>query len=189
LSHDVTFVGQLYGERGAVIDRLAQSGIHVETWGTGWGVRRWHRAAAKAPVVRSVGGRRILSRAQERTRADQQQMIEIFGTSRVNINLTDSSQAGEAQIKGRTFEVPACGGFLLTGWAQELEAYFEPGREVAVFRDTDELVDKSRFYLDHEESRRQIALAGYQRTVAEHTYERRLSELIRSMGLTGRVSR
>ena len=183
IRHDVTFVGQVYGERREVIDGLVDSGLPVQTWGTGWQVRRWHRAAARIPVMRNVGGRQLLARAQASTRCDQMQMIEIFGTSRVNVNLTESSQTGEAQIKGRTFEVPACRGFLLTGGAQDLESYYEPDREIVVFHDTTDLKDKARFYLSHERDRARIASAGYARTLAEHTWERRFSAILATLGL------
>lgn len=183
LRYDVTFVGQVYGERRGVVDQLVASGLPVQTWGTGWGVRRWHRAAARVPVVRHVGGRRLLARAQASTRCDQMQMIEIFGTSRINVNLTDSSQASEAQIKGRTFEVPACGGFLLTGWAQDIERYYEPDREMVAFHDAADLQDKAHHYLNHDRDRARIARAGYARTLADHTYERRFSEIFATMGL------
>jgi spore maturation protein CgeB len=183
LRYGVTFVGQVYGERRGVIEGLRASGLPVRAWGTGWGVRRWHRVAARLPVVSGVGGRRLLAKVQGGTRCDQMQMIEIFGTSRINLNLADSSQQAEAQIKGRTFEVPACGGFLLTGWAQDLEQYYEPDREMAVFYDAADLHEKTRYYLSHESDRARIAHAGYVRTVADHTYQRRFSEIFTRMGL------
>ena len=41
-----------------------------------------------------------------------------------------------SQIKGRTFEVPGSGGFLLTDRVAHLERYFDIGREIAVFTST-----------------------------------------------------
>ncbi len=62
-----------------------------------------------------------------------------------------------------------------------------PGREVATFADTAELVDKVRYYLASEEERADIALAGYRRTLRDHTYERRFNEIFSRIGLLGQV--
>ncbi|MDQ1600742.1 MAG: spore maturation protein CgeB [Actinomycetota bacterium] len=183
LRYDATFVGQVYGERPALVARLRAEGVQVRTWGTGWAERRWHRAVAHRPVVRSLGGRRVLAAAQARTRCSQEEMIRIFGTSRINLNFTEASQGPEAQIKGRTFEVPACGGFLLTGRSAHLEEYYEPDREVVVFDGPDELVDKVTYYLAHDDERSRVAEAGLRRTLAEHTYEQRLTRIFDRMGL------
>ena len=59
-------------------------------------------------------------------------MIEVFSRSRINLNLSNASnpwwrrwRRRRDQIKGRNFEVPGCGGFLLTQPADDLERYFE----------------------------------------------------------------
>ena len=65
------------------------------------------------------------------------------------------------QIKGRNFEVPGCGGFLLTGHADNLDAYYEPSREVVCYRDFHELIGRYRYYLEHEDERAAVAEAGY----------------------------
>jgi len=82
------------------------------------------------------------------------------------------------QIKARIFEVPGCGGFLMTQPADDLERYYTPGSEIETFDDPDELARKIGHYLAHPEERDRIALAGYARTRAEHTYEIRFSQLL-----------
>ena len=87
------------------------------------------------------------------------------------------------QIKGRNFEVPGCGGFLITGPAENLEEYYRDGEEVVIFRSQEELIDKARYYLEHEEERAAVAQAGCRRTLAEHTYVHRFAEIFERMGL------
>lgn len=86
------------------------------------------------------------------------------------------------QIKGRNFEVPGCGGFLLTGMAENLGQYYEIGKEVVCFDDRHDLIEKVRYYLKHEDERAVIAKAGYERTLREHTYARRFSEIFEQIG-------
>ena len=86
------------------------------------------------------------------------------------------------QIKGRNFEVPGCGGFLLTGMAENLGQYYEIGKEVVCFDDRHDLIEKVRYYLKHENERAVIAQAGYERTLREHTYARRFREIFEQIG-------
>jgi spore maturation protein CgeB len=177
LTHEVTFVGQPHGDRKQVVARLAQAGTPVECWGFGW------------PAGAIEHG----------------QMVEVFASSRVNLNLSNSSQVPglkarlrrltrfnpppprPAQIKGRNFEVPGCGGFLLTERVPHLERYFELDREVAVFDGVDDLVEKTNYWLGHEQERRVVAEAGYRRVLAEHTYDHRFAAIFGELGLPSTV--
>jgi spore maturation protein CgeB len=87
------------------------------------------------------------------------------------------------QIKGRNFEVPGCGGFLLTKKVDFFGKYYEIGKEVGCYDDMNDLMDKIRYYLDHEEERGRVARAGYERTVREHTYVHRFCEIFDRTGL------
>jgi spore maturation protein CgeB len=175
LEHGVTFVGQPHGDRREVIARLEAAGHEVECWGYGWPAGR----------------------------LDHEQMVRVFSSSRVNLNLSNSSTADRSlrgrvrrlvrriddggprpsQIKGRTFEVPGTGGFLLTDRVPHLEEYFELEREVAVFDSTDDLVARVGWWLEHPEERQAVADAGYRRVLAEHTYDHRFREIFAAMGL------
>jgi spore maturation protein CgeB len=183
LERDVAFVGQVYGDRPHLIRRLRDAGIDVETYGTGWAVRRRDEWLAQRAVISQLYGARRLARRRTKTRISQDQMVEVFGTTRINLNLTDASEGAQAQIKGRTFEVPACGGFLLTGRAHELESYYEPGKEIVLFDDIDDLLDKTKWYLSHDNERVAIAAAGHARTIDEHTYPHRFREIFQRIGL------
>jgi spore maturation protein CgeB len=172
--HEVTFVGQPHGNREEIIQRLVDAGHRVECWGFGW-------PAGKL---------------------DHDAMVRVFATSRVNLNLSNSSTVAPktlrakvgkllgrgpkgpqpAQIKGRNFEVPGCGGFLLTERVPHLERYFELGREVAVYDSTEDLVEQVGYWLSHEDERVAVAEAGYRRVTAEHTYDHRFDEIFRTVG-------
>ena len=161
----VSFVGQPHGDRRKVIAGLRKKGIQVETWGTGW----------------------------ERGRIEQEAMVELFSRSLINLNLSNASRRRlrshwwkrgiyDDQIKGRNFEIPGCGGFQLSGRAENLEQYFEPEREISLYGDREELTAKVFEFLGDDKKRRAIALAGYRRTLAEHTYERRFRAILSTLG-------
>ena len=102
-------------------------------------------------------------------------------------NIPDRSNADGApypdQIKARNFEIPGCGGFLLTGRADNLDDYYEVGKEIVYFENTQDLIEKVRHYLHHEDERAAIAQAGYQRTSREHLYAHRFPEIFQRLGL------
>lgn len=147
--YDVSFVGQPHSNRREVINQLRRSGIEVNTWGYGW----------KSGKIR------------------QSEMVRIFNQSKINLNLSSSSAPGQDQIKGRNFEILGCGGFLLTEYVEELEDYYRPGEELEFFYGVDDLRDKIEFYLKKEDTREAIATRGYQRTIKDHTYDRRFQQL------------
>lgn len=154
LDVQVSFIGQPHGDRRQVIDTLRRAGIDVQVYGTGWGQRISH-----------------------------QQMVSMFTRSRINLSLNNACDARFQQIKGRNFEVPACGGFLLTGAAEDLNDYYQYGKEVAAYGSTAELIDKIRHYLANEKERAAIAKAGYERTMREHTYNHRFDKIFKQAGL------
>ena len=55
---------------------------------------------------------------------------------------------------------------MLAERTDEQRALFEEGREAAYFGSFDELIDKIRYYLAHEDERARIAQAGHDRCMA-----------------------
>jgi spore maturation protein CgeB len=172
IKHEVTFVGQPHGDRRQVVAALDDAGIPVECRGFGW-----------------PGGP-----------LEHTDMVNMFASSRINLNLSNSSQVPglkaqlrrvlhlkpppprPPQIKGRNFEVPGCGGFLLTERVPHLQRYFELDREVAVFDGVDDLLDKARYWIEHEHERERVADAGYRRVLSEHTYDHRFAAIFEDLG-------
>ena len=45
------------------------------------------------------------------------------------------------------------------------------------------MIDKIKYYSKRNEEREAIAQAGYERTLREHTYEKRFNDIFKTMGL------
>jgi spore maturation protein CgeB len=76
---------------------------------------------------------------------------------------------------GRLFEAAACGTPVLTDEWDGLKDFFEPGTEILTASTTDDVVaamDRSDADLVS------IAVAARERTLADHTAERRATELV-----------
>jgi spore maturation protein CgeB len=100
---------------------------------------------------------------------------EFYSSSRLTLNVTRQSMAWLGWCpSGRLFEAAACGVPIVTDWFEGLEAFFAPGREILVARDTEGAIEALE--LDDGELRR-IARDARERALAEHTAERRAAEL------------
>jgi spore maturation protein CgeB len=174
---DVSFVGGFHPWRAWVLKRLRRAGIRVAVWGNAW-----------PNGVLSTRG-----------------MVDVFNRSKVNLNLSDSvswdlrylvsshravrnllvSRKRGEQLKGRHFEITGCGGFQLTFYTEDLERHFEISREIAVYHDEEDLVEKVGYFLRNDAEREAVAEAGWRRALRDHTYERRFRELIEEIDRRG----
>jgi len=99
-----------------------------------------------------------------------------FASSRLTLNVTRKAMAEMGWCpSGRLFEAAACGAPLLSdGWAG-IDAFFEPGKEILLARDSPDVL--AALDLDDSELRR-IADRARQRALDQHSSARRTHELI-----------
>jgi spore maturation protein CgeB len=192
---DVTFVGQAHGHRRYLIREMHRRGLPVKVWGRGWRSLPWGRwyggPLSHEGMVRLFNETRVnlnFSNSSIEAIPGNRGSRWQSGLNRVERALPTEwaflpRPAAVRQLKGRTFEIPGAGGFLLTEHVEELEEYYSLGREVVSFQSAEELIDCARFYLAHDAARRTVARAGYERTLRDHTYERRFADLFRATGL------
>jgi spore maturation protein CgeB len=167
--YDVSFVGGANRYRRWFVRHLASHGVHVDCFGAGW-----------------YNGR-----------VDFSGMLDIFRTSRINLNISNSvnpdarfilsgfrnlvsylrSPKRVEQIKARNFEIPLAGGFQLSNYVPGLERYLCIGEEVAIYSTPDDCISQIQYYLEAVTEREKIARAGNRRTALEHTYTHRLAQI------------
>jgi hypothetical protein len=101
-----------------------------------------------------------------------------LGGAKISINLV--RRANRDGHVMRTFEIPACGSFMLAERTQEHLELYEEGKEAGYFGSPEELVEKVRHYLAHGSERERIAGAAHRRvTSGGHTYKDRLQQMLR----------
>jgi spore maturation protein CgeB len=138
--HEVSFVGSLHADREQYLKILKTKGILVNLSGTA--KKRW---------------------------VSYEEMMDIFATSKVNLNFSKTYAYMKFGIKGRIFKVCLAGGFLLTEYTPGIENFFKIGEEIVCFQSPEEMVDKINYYLNHDDERQAIAQAGWQRANKEYT--------------------
>ena len=80
-------------------------------------------------------------------------------------------------VSTRSFELPACKGFMLHMDNAEIRQLYEVGHEIDVFTTAADLCEKIRFYLKNESTRLQMVENAYQRCVPAYSYDQRAREL------------
>lgn len=124
-----------------------------------------HSDTGMLPKIHAMGGASTLT-----------EMPKIFHASKINLNIT--MRPIETGLSLRIWDVLGCGGFLLTNYQAEIPEYFEIGKDLEVYESKKDLIDKVDYYLHHDAERMEIALNGYEKTAAYHTYEMRLAQMI-----------
>lgn len=88
----------------------------------------------------------------------------VFNASRINLNI--SLRSIHSGVPLRVMDIMAAGGFLLSNYQPEIAELFKEDKEVVLFRSLEEAITKIKYYLEHEDERLSISLAG-KRAVAE----------------------
>ena len=156
--YDISFVGSIRADREQYINELKDKNLPIHLFGMSWG--------------RFV---------------PQQEMLDIFGASKINLNFSKTFEYMKLGVKARIFEVTLAGGFLLTEYFPGIEKYFEIDKEIVCFRSPEEMIDKITYYLEHEEERRAIAQAGWERATSEYSSFNIVSRVFRE--IEGNASR
>jgi hypothetical protein len=104
-------------------------------------------------------------------------MYRALARSRVTLNRHINTAENNANNM-RLYEATGVGTLLVTDMKDNLGELFEIGREVVAYSSKEEAAELIRYYLAHPEEAEAIARAGQQRTLREHTYQRRMEELV-----------
>lgn len=96
------------------------------------------------------------------------ELLSLYRRARIGWNLHNSV----GPVNTRTMMLPAFGVMQICDCRDNLGKVFKLGEEVIGFETMDECVDATRYYLAHEDERRRIAIAGWQRVLADYTEEK-----------------
>lgn len=146
----VCFVGQKYGVRAEIMEKLRAS-FPDETYGKGW-------------------------KSGELSRQD---MKSIYSQVSINVGfgfIGDSRRL--VGLKGRDFEVTATGGFYLTSFHPQLAECFEEGKDIEFYRSFGELERKIAFYLLHPEKAATIGRAAQIKVRQHHLWSHRFKQIL-----------
>ena len=146
---DVSAIGAFEPERAASLKYLAQNGIRVSIWGNGW--RDWVGRYPNLDV-----------RNQYLFGEDYSKAI-----CATKINLNFLRKINRDEVTSRSVEIPACGGFMLAERTRRHLDFFDEGREAEFFSSDEELLAKTRIFLQNDPDRERISQAGLKRCLKD----------------------
>ena len=158
---DVCFVGRCEPHYRRLVAAASETGADVGIWG-GWGKAMWR------PSIRGlVRGSGVWC----------EDYVTTLNATKIGLGLLSKHAADGSTT--RSFEIPACGTFLLAERSAEHAQLFEEGKEAEFFDSGDEMKEKISWYLGHEEERRRIAAAGRAKCLrAGYSYLERMRSAI-----------
>lgn len=88
-------------------------------------------------------------------------------------------------INLRAFEIPMSGGVQFCQYSDEIASYFEDGKEIILFNNFDDMVDKARYYLKPENKpiRDSIRKAARYKAENNHTWWHRFVKVFDQLGI------
>lgn len=159
-SDEVVFIGARYPDRTRLVVGLHERGVPVRAYGRDWSrhpvdrARTWDLARPDVPSAREV---------------DRSKAYGLTAGAVAALN-SHSDQDGFTM---RTYELPGTGSLQLID-RPDVDMLYEPGREVLVFSDLDELATLCERARVDRSWARSVAERGRSRTLAEHTFDHRV---------------
>ena len=161
---DVLVYGSLYAYRSRLIEQLLRASIKLTVYGT---VGPYLR-----PTVRQVVQSRYLA-------GDEKNQL-LYGAK---IVLNTFHYAEVTSVNQKYFEINGIGAFQLCDYKPTVDEYTGVPAEAVTYRTMAEAIDKIRFYLAHPIDRHELAAQQYAHFQQYHTFDRRVTQLLETVGL------
>lgn len=161
--YNVTHIGgygAIHNERNKTLEYAAKK-VKIDFWGYGT-----NNLKKTSPILRSYHGE-----------SWGLEMYKILKQSKITLTGHITKVAGQYANNMTLFEATGCGTLLITDYKKNLSDLFVIDKEIVTYNNPEELVEKIKYYNNHENERKKIALAGQKRTLKDHTYAKRMEQL------------
>jgi len=152
---DLVFVGGPYSK----VDRLLKiekAFPQMKIYGHGWHWRTFIRSRNKIATL-LAGFWRVKNISND-------ELISIYQRSKIGINIHLSF--GPSNL--RTYQLPANGVMEICDCKDGLSQVYGIDKEVIAYNSIDEAIELIKYYLEHDEERKKIAVAGFRKTLRNY---------------------
>lgn len=153
---DVSFVGCWSPWKEHLISHIVENRKQVKVLVYGIG---WNHASSK---FKNLLGSNI------RHGVFGDELAVVYNASKINLGILSKAASNYSiadQTTVRTFQIPASRSFMLHEDTQEVRRYFDPRREIMLFRNEIELLEKIDMILNDDNLRKVFIDNGYQRAI------------------------
>ena len=118
-----------------------------------------------------------------------EEMVQKYSESKISLGFLEVYDAHDpsAMVKQhlhlREFEALMSGALFFTNYCDELAEFYEPDKELVIYRNEHELLEKVKYYLTHPEEADKVRKAGHKRALSCHTYQKRFEELFNTIDI------
>lgn len=162
LKSDIFFIGHWEPKTEELICCLAKQGLPISVRG-----QNWHKARNK----------KLLRNVIKSGPVWEEEYVKALCSGKIGLGII--SKCNRNQTAGRIFEIPACGTFLLAERTPSIESLYVECKEAEFFSNSEELLEKVKYYLSHDKERQAIAKAGQERCRTSHySWKDRVSEML-----------
>jgi len=148
---DIIFVGTYADEeRTWHLEKLCQEGYNIKIYGNSW---------EKYPKDACLFKRGCIQFKE----VSCEEMSKVFNASKIVLSFVRDHN--KELLACRSYEIPACGAFMLHKRTEKIGDIFKEGEEAEFFGSYEELKKKIDFYLKNGELRKKVAEAGYKKVV------------------------
>jgi len=107
-----------------------------------------------------------------------EEAADIYRRSKIVFNISMRKE-----LNMRVFEVMATGSMLLTDDIPMIHQFFKDGVHMVTYKDEKDMIEKAKYYIEHDEERQKIAEAGMKEVLAHHTIDHRLDVILKEAGI------
>jgi spore maturation protein CgeB len=163
---DVCFIGHFEIHYARRLKAVAKTGVRLAIWGPGWKryskLTKWCRTFIKGDGIWG------------------DEYPQALCSAKICLGLLSKKIPEKSTT--RTFEIPACGCFLLAERTTEHSSFFIEGKEAVYASSDTELTNKVIYYLDHPQERIKIAAAGLLRsTISNYHNDANIQQIFKNI--------
>lgn len=176
---DVCFLGTAYWNRVEIIDKISPYLTDISVAIAGWW---WDRLKNYSMLESSI---------QLGAWMTPQETSDYYNCAKIVLNIHrmadddtinhNGRKTPAHSINPRTFEINGCASLQIVDSREELAKHYIPGKEIITYNSPEQLLERIQYFLEHEEERREIAFNGYKRTLKDHTYRKRVFQLLTTL--------
>ena len=97
-----------------------------------------------------------------------EEYTDILNRSKISLNFCLNG-CGDSQMKGRVTETMACNTLLIEDEGTETSRFFDEGIDFVMAHNKEDMLDKVKYYLEHDREREQIAASGHRKITELYT--------------------
>lgn len=119
-----------------------------------------------------------------------EEMIQNYSNYSLSLSFTSFGSTGVLKnplniMNLRNFEIPMCGGIQLCKYSDESSNYFEDGKEIVMYSNEEEMIEKAFFYSEKisDSELMKMKIAARKRAETDHTWINRFNKAFSILGI------